>query len=65
MNQLQADVLRLCPVRASFKRWCGRELAYEDLQKLPYTEAVVYEALRMYPPAVLTTRVSLAPTKAR
>lgn len=39
-------------------------MAYQDLQQLPYTEAVLYEALRMYPPAVLTPRISLAPTKA-
>ncbi len=40
-----------------------RELSHEDLERLPYTEAVVYETLRMYPPAVLTPRISSAATK--
>ena len=40
-----------------------RDISHEDLERLPYTEAVVYEALRMYPPAVLTPRISSAATK--
>ncbi len=32
------------------------------LHLMPYTEAVVYEALRMFPPGVLTPRISSADT---
>jgi len=40
-----------------------RPITNEDLPNLAYTEATVYEVLRMYPPAVLTPRVSSADTK--
>ena len=42
-----------------------RPITNEDLPNLPYTEATVYEVLRMFPPAVLTPRVSSADTKVR
>ncbi|GIL53389.1 hypothetical protein Vafri_9035 [Volvox africanus] len=28
-----------------------------DLERLPYTEAVLYEAMRLYPPAHITSRL--------
>jgi cytochrome P450 len=39
----------------------GRPPALDDLARLPYTEAVVNEALRLYPPAYVLTRTSLEP----
>lgn len=34
----------------------GRQPCYEDLERLPYTEQVVKEALRLYPPAPVIPR---------
>jgi cytochrome P450 len=40
----------------------GRDLpAYEDLHRLPYTTAVVQEAMRLYPPVWLLPRQSIGP----
>ena len=36
----------------------GRSPSFEDLHRLPYTEAVVREALRLYPPAWLMPRLA-------
>jgi len=38
----------------------GRPPAVEDLARLPYTQAVFEEALRLYPPAWIITRKALA-----
>jgi cytochrome P450 len=38
----------------------GRQPTLEDLQRLPYTEMIVKEAMRMYPPAFGTTREVIA-----
>lgn len=37
---------------------CGRSPSLEDLHRLPYTEAVVRESLRLYPPAWLMPRLA-------
>lgn len=34
----------------------SEEISYEDLQRLPYTAAVVNESLRLYPPATTIVR---------
>lgn len=34
----------------------GRKVAYKDLDQFPYAEAVVREALRLYPPATMISR---------
>ncbi len=39
----------------------GRSPALEDLPRLPYTRAVVLEAMRLFPPAYVIGRQSLAP----
>jgi len=39
----------------------GRPPAFADLEQLPYTDAVIHEALRLYPPAYILTRTSLGP----
>jgi cytochrome P450 len=39
----------------------GRPPAVEDLPRLPFTDAVVREALRLYPPAYIIGRLSIAP----
>jgi cytochrome P450 len=51
-RRLRAEVDDACP---------GRAPAFEDLARLPWTAAVLDEALRLYPPAWLVTRRSLAP----
>lgn len=39
----------------------GRAPELKDLERLPYMQAVVNEALRLYPPAYLLARTSIAP----
>jgi cytochrome P450 len=39
----------------------GRAPELKDLERLPYLQAVVNEALRLYPPAYLLARTSIAP----
>ena len=39
----------------------GRPAEVSDMEKLPYLNAVVYEALRLYPPAFMMARLSKAP----
>jgi cytochrome P450 len=39
----------------------GREVTMNDLAALPYTEMVVKEAMRLYPPAWIITRVAIEP----
>jgi cytochrome P450 len=39
----------------------GRAPQVSDLQKLPFLQAVMSEVLRLYPPAYITARVSVAP----
>jgi cytochrome P450 len=41
----------------------GRAPTLADLDRLPYTEAVIQESLRLYPPAYILTRTSLAPVE--
>lgn len=41
----------------------GAGATYADLERLPYTRAVLQEALRLYPPAWILTRRSLGPDK--
>jgi cytochrome P450 len=38
----------------------GREPAYDDLERLPYTRMVIEEAMRLYPPAWGFSRLALA-----
>jgi len=40
----------------------GRPPAVADLERLPYLQAVINEALRLYPPAYLLARTSIAPS---
>jgi cytochrome P450 len=51
-ERLRAEVDAVCP---------GRSPAFGDLARLPWTSAVLDETLRLYPPAWLVTRRSLAP----
>lgn len=39
----------------------GRAPAVEDLPRLPYTDAVIRESMRLYPPAYIIGRLSIAP----
>ena len=39
----------------------GRTPGFDDLPNLPYTDMVVSEALRLYPPAWAITRLSKEP----
>jgi cytochrome P450 len=41
----------------------GRTPTYDDLEGLPYTDQVVSEALRLYPPVYLIARRAIADTK--
>ncbi len=41
----------------------GRVPTFADLDRLPYTEAVIQESLRLYPPAYVLSRASLAPVE--
>ncbi|MFI0777116.1 cytochrome P450 [Streptomyces sp. NPDC021212] len=41
----------------------GRSAQWSDAARLPYTSRVLTEALRLYPPAWLLTRVTTAPTR--
>jgi steroid delta-isomerase-like uncharacterized protein len=38
---------------------CGRPVAYDDLPTLPFTQGVIHEALRLYPPIWSLTRTAL------
>ena len=40
----------------------GRKPTLEDLSRLPYTEMIIKEAMRLYPPAFATTREALNDT---
>ena len=40
---------------------CGRPPVFSDLRNLPYTQAIVQEALRLYPPLWMTGRQSVQP----
>lgn len=42
----------------------GRDATTEDMESLKFTEAVIQESLRLYPPAWIIGRESLAPFKA-
>lgn len=60
---LAADPDRRRRVRAEAQAvLADAPLVLDDLTRLPYTRAVFDEALRLYPPAWLVTRNSLAPT---
>ncbi len=37
----------------------------EDVKRLPYTEAVLYESMRMYPPLPIMGRVASKATQVR
>lgn len=41
----------------------GRDAAYEDLPKLPYTAAILDEVLRLYPPAYAVGRMATRPVQ--
>ncbi len=43
----------------------GREFrpSYGDLERLPYSRAIIYETLRLHPPAILIPRISCEDTQ--
>ncbi|MCO1581665.1 cytochrome P450 [Crossiella sp. SN42] len=53
-DKLEAELGRVFP---------GADPGYDDLRKLPYLRQVLTEALRMYPPGWIFTRIAVADTQ--